>query len=308
MQCIYWYALCREFSCGGVCVCLVCVYVMCLSSQKCVASVYSTNLCHSAICRRGELHTSFQWFNAVPPHLGPPISNRPITYFRIEYSRRNIRYLFLVILRRASTLTSFLVTRSQSNSINSNEMPSKHAPEPCEKNIIFNLNSLLPFGISKGNAVRNVKLPHWLECQMQNFHWILGSVCASSRAFSSLRFVGHCRADRFWHMDQPSQLHPFVVDYVPSTKQQSNVQHPVASKVRPTIHRVPGLESSKCIHGSRLIMTFHSGLWHHFFDVDITFKLLGWISLLRATCWLSIWFKSMLFNGHTTSPMTSSRE
>lgn len=42
-------------------------------------STYSTSLCHSAICRRGELHTSFQWFNADPPHLGPPISNRPIT-------------------------------------------------------------------------------------------------------------------------------------------------------------------------------------------------------------------------------------
>lgn len=27
---------------------------------------YSRSLCQSAICRRGELHTSFQWFTAEP--------------------------------------------------------------------------------------------------------------------------------------------------------------------------------------------------------------------------------------------------
>lgn len=29
MQCIYWYALCREFSCGGVCLMCVCMWCVC---------------------------------------------------------------------------------------------------------------------------------------------------------------------------------------------------------------------------------------------------------------------------------------
>jgi hypothetical protein len=68
--------------------------------------IYSLSLCQSAICRRGELHTSFQWFKADPVDFGPPSSRRPIT--------------------------SFLVTRSQSKSISSIETPSKFAPAPWE--------------------------------------------------------------------------------------------------------------------------------------------------------------------------------
>lgn len=41
--------------------------------------IYSFNLCHSAICLRGELQTSFQWFFAEPVQRGPPNSSRPIT-------------------------------------------------------------------------------------------------------------------------------------------------------------------------------------------------------------------------------------
>ena len=41
---------------------------------------YSRNLCHSAICLLGEAKTSFQWCSAVPSHLSPPSSNRPITW------------------------------------------------------------------------------------------------------------------------------------------------------------------------------------------------------------------------------------
>lgn len=110
---------------------------VCTSSRNTLHLIYSTNLCHSAICRRGELHTSFQWFNADPPHLGPPISNRPITYLALDYLQRIHVYNEKKFLRDliASILTSFLVTRSQSSSINSNEMPSKHAPEPCNFNL-----------------------------------------------------------------------------------------------------------------------------------------------------------------------------
>lgn len=66
--------------------------------------VYSRSLCQSAICRRGELQTSFQWFNAEPVLRGPPSSSLPIT--------------------------SFLVTRSQSSSISSRETPSRVWPVP----------------------------------------------------------------------------------------------------------------------------------------------------------------------------------
>lgn len=66
--------------------------------------VYSRSLCQSAICRRGELHTSFQWFNAEPLLRGPPSSSRP--------------------------MTSFFVTLSQSRSINSRETPSSVCPVP----------------------------------------------------------------------------------------------------------------------------------------------------------------------------------
>lgn len=65
--------------------------------------LHSRNLCQSAICRRGELHTSFQWFKAEPVLRGPS-SKRP--------------------------MTSFFVTRSQSSSISSNETPSRVCPEP----------------------------------------------------------------------------------------------------------------------------------------------------------------------------------
>lgn len=65
---------------------------------------YSRSLCQSAICRRGLLQTSFQWFNAEPVLRGPPNSNRP--------------------------MTSFFVTRSQSSSISSRETPSRVCPDP----------------------------------------------------------------------------------------------------------------------------------------------------------------------------------
>lgn len=65
---------------------------------------YSRSLCQSAICRRGELQTSFQWFNAEPLLRGPPSSSRP--------------------------MTSFFVTRSQSSSISSRETPSRVCPDP----------------------------------------------------------------------------------------------------------------------------------------------------------------------------------
>ena len=41
---------------------------------------YSLSLCHSAIWRLGEDRTSFQWCRAVPVHLSPPSSNRPMTW------------------------------------------------------------------------------------------------------------------------------------------------------------------------------------------------------------------------------------
>lgn len=45
-----------------------------------VPPLYSRSLCHSAICRRGELHTSVQWVSAVPVLLSPPRSSLPITW------------------------------------------------------------------------------------------------------------------------------------------------------------------------------------------------------------------------------------
>lgn len=71
--------------------------------HKFILFPYSFNLCQSAICLRGELHTSFQWFNAEPVAFGPS-SRRP--------------------------MTSFFVTRSQSNNMSSNETPSSVAPAP----------------------------------------------------------------------------------------------------------------------------------------------------------------------------------
>lgn len=65
---------------------------------------YSRSLCQSAICRRGELHTSFQWLSAEPLLRGPPSSSRP--------------------------MTSFFVTLSQSRSISSRETPSSVCPVP----------------------------------------------------------------------------------------------------------------------------------------------------------------------------------
>lgn len=126
-------------------------------------AIHSCNLCHSAICLRGELHTSFQWFWAAPAHRGPPNSSRPITWnhrklfekcpierefkwkieskagFRIqfnsvtilisniwleEHNKREKKKQFKIIF------TSFLVTRSQSSSISSIEIFSKLAPLP----------------------------------------------------------------------------------------------------------------------------------------------------------------------------------
>lgn len=72
--------------------------------RKIKFAVYSRSLCQSAICRRGELQTSFQWFKAEPLLRGPPNSNRP--------------------------MTSFFVTRSQSKSISSRETPSSVWPVP----------------------------------------------------------------------------------------------------------------------------------------------------------------------------------
>lgn len=60
--------------------------------------VYSLSLCHSAICRRGELHTSFQWFCAVPMHRGPPNSNRPMTWIRME----NVNFTTFIVNHRQS--------------------------------------------------------------------------------------------------------------------------------------------------------------------------------------------------------------
>lgn len=60
---------------------------------------YSRNLCHSAICLRGELHTSFQWWRAEPVHLEPPSSRRPITWrqkFRIMKESLMIVYECMV--------------------------------------------------------------------------------------------------------------------------------------------------------------------------------------------------------------------
>lgn len=41
-------------------------------------------MCHSAICLRGEVSTSFQWCKAVPSHLSPPKTSLPITWKKQE--------------------------------------------------------------------------------------------------------------------------------------------------------------------------------------------------------------------------------
>ena len=124
---------------------------------------YSRNLCHSAICLLGEAKTSFQWCSAVPSHLSPPSSNRPITwkpklktvfqksttgffnplfrnkmkfkhnemllrnaskFFVIHFVQLCIFFFFLKTFFNQTwkILTSFLVTRSQSRSMNSSEI------------------------------------------------------------------------------------------------------------------------------------------------------------------------------------------
>lgn len=60
----------------------------------CIA--YSFSLCHSAICLRGALQTSFQCCWAGPPHRGPS-SSLPITSFFVTRSQsrtRNSRLMF----------------------------------------------------------------------------------------------------------------------------------------------------------------------------------------------------------------------
>jgi hypothetical protein len=56
------------------------------------SAAYSRNLCHSAIWRRGALHTSFQWCSAEPVLLVPPNSSRPITckHAKQIYEKRHI--------------------------------------------------------------------------------------------------------------------------------------------------------------------------------------------------------------------------
>lgn len=82
--------------------------------------IQSFSLCHSAIWRRGEFKTSFQWCKAVPIVLAPPNSKRPITCFKSKGSRlRSKYYSDPTLIRQSSKITSFLVTRSQSRTRNS---------------------------------------------------------------------------------------------------------------------------------------------------------------------------------------------
>lgn len=139
--------------------------------------VYSRSLCQSAICRRGEFITSFQWFNAEPLLRGPPSSNRP--------------------------MTSFFVTRSQSSSISSKETPSRVWPEPSVVGM-SNAKLSLKTGL-------NVLFLTWV------FFFAIRCPCVKKHYFmnenKNFRNFSRYREDKFWHRDQPVLLHPFSVDF-----------------------------------------------------------------------------------------------
>lgn len=123
--------------------------------------VYSRSLCQSAICRRGELQTSFQWFKADPVLRGPPSSNLP--------------------------MTSFFVTRSQSRSISSRETPSRVWPEPS---VVGMSNAKL--SLNTGLKVRFFTCVFFLAIRcpcVQKFHDII--------LIKSFLIHLRCREDKF---------------------------------------------------------------------------------------------------------------
>lgn len=190
-------------------------------------------------------------------------------------------------------MTSFFVTRSQSRSISSRETPSSVCPLPS---VVGMSNAKLSLKTGLKVLFFTCVFFFAIRCPFGNKHTLNNLKIAYELYF--LR----CREDKFWHKDQPIPLHPFLVDSLLSIKQQSVVQQLVASIMKSEVLLVLVTWSRK----KKIIRSFKTYSFNKM--LQITFKLLGWISRLNATCWFSIWCSSIVLNGQTTSPMTSSRE
>lgn len=219
--------------------------------------------------------------------------------------------------KHKNRLTSFLVTRSQSSSVSSNDMLSKDAVLPCLLGKIENYE--IAWIQRSTNKIQFVV--EQIKCIEQTSSDGISKAKLSLNTGLSVCFLTCV----FFFAIRWPLCNKYIFTYG-SARPVTSILGRFRAFNRTTVRRAaPGCQHNdinssprpcvriwQCCLGKgnfRRYLAFYTDiLYAECEEFLITLMLLGWISLLNAICCVSIWFKSMPFNGNMTSPMMSSRE